>query len=138
MLRRHYTWHSLTDPCMATTARRLMADVRRLGGRAATRQDQPELSADFTHLLLPERDGFKTVIKVLLAMAAGKPVVSPAWLAASVRAGGWLWLAALLMALLHVVRCCGQCAAARGALLWAVPFRCRPVVGHVFLAVRVV
>lgn len=63
-----------------------------------TRHEQAEESTDFTHLLLPERDALKTVIKVLLALAAGKPIVSPAWLKASVRAGGRCWGAGVLVA----------------------------------------
>ncbi len=85
----------LTSPHLAPLRCRHAAVVRRLKGCAVTRHDQAEESTDFTHLLLPERDALKTVIKVLLALAAGKPIVSPAWLKASVRAGeqAWCWRA---------------------------------------------
>jgi hypothetical protein len=68
--------------------RRLAQQVARLGGRLATRAGgEGEACADFTHLLLPPGAPLKKSVKLHLALAAGKPVVGPAWLEASAAAG---------------------------------------------------
>jgi hypothetical protein len=77
-----------TPAVPAPAPRRLAQQVARLGGSLVTRSGgEGEASTDFTHLLLPPSAPLKKSVKLHLALAAGKPVVGPAWLEASEAAG---------------------------------------------------
>ncbi|GIM01110.1 hypothetical protein Vretimale_5948, partial [Volvox reticuliferus] len=65
----------------------LATAVQRLGGRVA--EDEEADAGGFTHLLLA-RHAFTTSMKVLAALAAGRPLLDAAWLDACRGAGRWL------------------------------------------------
>ncbi|GIL45137.1 hypothetical protein Vafri_2059, partial [Volvox africanus] len=65
----------------------LAAAVQQLGGRVA--EDEEADAGGFTHLLLA-RNAFTTSMKVLAALAAGRPLLDAAWLNACRAAGMWL------------------------------------------------